>query len=311
MSVRCGNNWGIVLSGGEGTRLRRFIKSTFGFIRPKQYCTLVGHRSMLRHTLDRLKLLLPSERILTIINRDHRVYAQRDLRDQPPETIITQPCGRETGIGILLPLLHLARIDPAGVVVIVPSDHFVLDESRFMEYVNLAFAHSQTKSDALVLFGIPPVQTEPEYGWIEKAEQIDAPQCRGMFHIRRFWEKPAVAVAAELQRRGCLWNTFVMVGSVGAFLTLYRSMCPGVVDELDTILGVTDRTERQKLLQLTFPLLPSVDFSREIIARNPSRFSVLELAGVYWSDWGNESRILGDIGRFHLNLQGSHVSNVA
>src|SRR5271169_5308005 len=104
--------WGIILSGGEGTRLEQFIKRIYGIVRPKQYCALVGTRTMLQHTLDRAKSLLPSQKILTVINNSHLKYVQTQLEDQPPETVLVQPCNRETAAGILLSLLHVYAQDP-------------------------------------------------------------------------------------------------------------------------------------------------------------------------------------------------------
>src|SRR6266849_939612 len=71
--------WGIVLAGGEGRRLREYIRSRFGHERPKQYCVFTGTRSMLRHTIDRAQRLIPRERLLTVINRNHLKYAEEHL----------------------------------------------------------------------------------------------------------------------------------------------------------------------------------------------------------------------------------------
>ena len=89
-----GDVWGVILSGGEGTRLQQFIKRLYGFVRPKQYCSIVGKRSMLQHTRDRIRLLVPPERIITVVNRSHLSYIRAQLGDQPLSTILVQPCGR-------------------------------------------------------------------------------------------------------------------------------------------------------------------------------------------------------------------------
>ena len=49
--------WTIILSGGNGERLRSFVRRLFGRERPKQYCAFVGSRTMFQHTLDRASLL--------------------------------------------------------------------------------------------------------------------------------------------------------------------------------------------------------------------------------------------------------------
>jgi mannose-1-phosphate guanylyltransferase len=67
---------------------------------------------MLRHTLARAERLIPPEHLLTIITQRHLPYAREELYDRPPETTLVQPCNRETGPGILLPLLHVHLRDP-------------------------------------------------------------------------------------------------------------------------------------------------------------------------------------------------------
>src|SRR5262245_7386775 len=134
--------WGIVLAGGDGRRLQPFVRTCFGAERPKQYCAFLDHRSLLRHTLARAERLIPPERLLTIITQRHLPYAREELHDRPPETTLVQPCNRETGPGILLPLLHVHRRDPEAVVVLLPADHFIREEARFMAAIACAAAYA-------------------------------------------------------------------------------------------------------------------------------------------------------------------------
>ena len=166
MSSNTNNRWGLILSGGEGARLQPFIAKLFGTAHPKQYCSIVGTRSMLEHTLDRIKLLIPFQQILTIINSDHQEFIQKQLVNQPLETIIVQSCRRDTAMGILLPLLHIHKQDPQAHVAIFPSDQFILEEKKFMQYVSHAFDFSHNHQELIVLLGISSFQVEPEYGWI-------------------------------------------------------------------------------------------------------------------------------------------------
>jgi mannose-1-phosphate guanylyltransferase len=52
-----GHRWAVILAGGEGERMRAAITSWLGTHRPKQYCSFVGSRSMLEHTVDRARRL--------------------------------------------------------------------------------------------------------------------------------------------------------------------------------------------------------------------------------------------------------------
>src|SRR6185295_10518614 len=74
-----GNLWSIVLAGGEGERLRPLLQQWLGHHRPKQYCTFVGTRSMLQHTLDRLAPLSGPENRITVVMRSHLAEASTQL----------------------------------------------------------------------------------------------------------------------------------------------------------------------------------------------------------------------------------------
>ncbi|MBI1893764.1 MAG: hypothetical protein HYS14_06600, partial [Candidatus Rokubacteria bacterium] len=66
-----GTLWGIVLAGGEGVRLRPLTRRVYGEERPKQYAALIGSRSLLRQTLDRLAGVIPLERTVVVTLRSH------------------------------------------------------------------------------------------------------------------------------------------------------------------------------------------------------------------------------------------------
>src|SRR5678815_5667745 len=61
------SDWILALAGGEGTRLQDYVRRRFGWQLPKQYCPLLGSRSMLQDTLVRFKDLTPASRTLTVI----------------------------------------------------------------------------------------------------------------------------------------------------------------------------------------------------------------------------------------------------
>ena len=132
--------WGLVLAAGDGRRMEGYIREVTGKLLPKQYVNFTGKHSMLEHTFRRTEKLIPAERILTIVGRHHLDHSevQRQLSSRPARTIIVQPDNKDTCPGILLPLMHLHKHAPEAIVAVFPSDHFILEENRFMEHVALA-----------------------------------------------------------------------------------------------------------------------------------------------------------------------------
>ena len=72
-----------------------------------------------------------------------------------------------------------------------------------------------------------------EYGWIEPGLAVLEAQAQPLYRVNRFREKPALPQAQALLQSGCLWNTFVTVGSAATFLELVCSEVP------DAVLSVT------------------------------------------------------------------------
>src|ERR1044072_156343 len=116
MSLNNSHLWGVILAGGEGTRLKEYVRTVFGHERPKQYCTFIGTRSMLRHTLDRAQTVIPRKTRPAVITRHPLPYASEQMEDLAPENVIVQPCCRETTAGILLPLLYVTHRAPRASV---------------------------------------------------------------------------------------------------------------------------------------------------------------------------------------------------
>jgi len=296
------NIWGLILSGGEGTRLQPLITRIYGMERPKQYCSIIGTRSMLQHTLDRIKSIIPSQQILTIVNPNHLEFVQEQLNDQPPENILIQPCGRGTANGILLSLLHISHRDPNALVAIFPSDHFVIGEKEFMQNVAHAFHFVSIHENSVMLLGITPSKVEPEYGWIEKGEAVGNPWNMKIHRVSRFWEKPDRITAITLFNKKCLWNTLVMVGTASTLLSQFQKAVPEIYDQLYHTIFLYNPLERESILNEIYPLLPSINFSRAILESCTDQLCVMEVSDTNWSDWGNEHRILTDIERLNLKL---------
>src|SRR5713101_5744762 len=122
--------WGIVLAAGEGTRVRDFLAQLCGGQGIKQFCAVVGRRSLLEHTLARVERLIPRERILIVVSPRHRQEVEQQLAHWPADNIIYQPANRDTAPGILLPLAHVSHRDPLATVTVFPSDHFVVEEEQ-------------------------------------------------------------------------------------------------------------------------------------------------------------------------------------
>lgn len=280
--------WGIVLAAGEGTRVRDFLTQLCGGRGIKQFCAVIGRRSMLEHTLARVERIIPRERILIVVSPRHREEVEQQLTHWPADNIIYQPVNRDTAPGILLPLAYISHQEPFATVAVFPSDHFIVDEERFMASVWRALAETQRFPRELTLLGMTPDQADEGYGWIEPGKEEAERETRA---VQRFWEKPDLGRAHTLLKRGALWNTFVCVSQVGTLWEIVRQAVPHLYEAFLEIRRAVGSPQIEQVTARVYERLRPVNFCAGVCEPLAARLRVLPVPAVGWSDWGSVERI--------------------
>lgn len=288
------SRWGVILAGGDGTRLRPLTRMISGDERPKQFCPLLGERTLLEQTLRRSELNIPPEQLIVSLTSPHAKWYSQQVGLNPSQCVI-QPANKGTAPPILHALLSLSRLDADALVAILPCDHHYADEQLFSLVLESAFDIAAKRDDSVVLLGAKPDYPEVEYGWIELDSPLQHEEA-DLFRVRAFREKPPVEVARTLLERGSVWNTFVMVGHVHAFLDMVRAAVPELLTSLQRArLWVREETH---IAASVYEEVPSVCFSHCVLSLETRRLAVLRLNNVGWSD-------LGDPGRAALAVRNS------
>lgn len=304
-----GDLWAIVLAGGCGQRLEAFLRRQ-GHLNPiKQFCNIVGRRTMLQHTWARVEMLMAHERVLTVVGAKHVGQFAEQLARRSPGTVLGQPMNRETAPGTLLPLAQILRADPSAVVGIFPSDHFVLEERRLMARVWAASDVVRGGVRDLVILGARPTRADPDYGWIEvrHGQEIAA----GVYGVESFREKPTLDTAARLYGAGHLWSTMVIVARAAALWELICESQPLLRRPFERIREALGTTDEAGVLAREYVAIPEVSLSRGVLENFPSRLGVMVLDGIYWSDWGREERVQETLQRLDWVFHGRQHSTTS
>jgi mannose-1-phosphate guanylyltransferase len=293
--VRCG----IVLAAGDGTRMREYVQRLRGDDLPKQYVNFIGERSMLEHTFQRAEKLIPAQRLFTVVARDHCNFAEArsQLAWRPRQTVLIQPYNRDTAAGILLPLMHLYKQYPDAVTAIFPSDHFILEEDRFMRYVELGFELVAKDNSKIALLGIEPEFPDTELGYIVPGEETHGGGYDRARRVELFVEKPSSQTVAEkIIKTGALWNTFVSVAKVTTLLDMFQCTTHRLFRAFQPILQAIGSPAETQVTERVYQGLANVNFSKDVIEPLPFELrrslSVLRVRGVMWNDWGTSERLL-------------------
>jgi mannose-1-phosphate guanylyltransferase len=278
------DHWTLVLAGGDGTRLQELTREIAGAPIPKQYCRLLGERSLLEATLDRARHVTPSQRILIVVNRDHLTIGRGQFDSVPVGNVLVQPCNRDTGPGLLFAVQQLAQSDPQAIVVVMPSDHYVDNDRAFAAHVARAIRLVQQLPDKVALLGIRPDTPDTGYGYVKPSRPLwSGRPGETAFHVEAFAEKPSHDLASRMVSSGGLWNSFVMVFQVQRMLTLIQATVPNEYGRLRDLV-------RYDLSEF-YDTLPRWNFSSTVLAQIPEHLVVLRVDDVHWSDWGTRESI--------------------
>lgn len=289
--------WAVILAGGDGTRLRPFTRSITGDDRPKQFCPVIGGETLLDQTRRRVARVVSPEKTMIVLTKSHEAF-YRSL-NVPADLLAIQPQNKGTAPAILFPLLRIASRAPDAIVAIFPSDHHFSDDEGFMSHVEAAFDAAQRHPEVVTLMGITPEAPEVEFGWIEPHAGIFG----GLSRVRRFWEKPTAGVARKLMDQGCLWNSFVMVGRVDAFLSMTKQALPDLYRLFEAVVPVFGTPDEEPNLEMLYRLITDTNFSHEVLSVRPEDLTVMRVGKVGWSDLGEPSRVLAAMSRMGLAAQ--------
>ena len=285
----------VILAGGDGSRLRSLTRSIAGDDRPKQFCSIMGERTLLDATRDRVGLGIARENTYFSLTSKHEQYYKAALWDTRPSQRIVQPENKGTAPAILYSLMRLAAVEPDGVVAFFPSDHYFANDDAFMRNVESAFKAVEVAPSAVLLLGIEPDKPETAYGWIEPAGSLFGGEPNSISRVNRFWEKPSSVAAKKLMASGSLWNSFVMVGRIDAFLKMIARQLPDMFRMFNSSRNMLGTSHETALIRSIYSWLEETNFSSEVLEKAAEDLMVIRVGNVGWCDWGEPQRVLGTL----------------
>ena len=289
------HRWGVILAGGDGTRLKSLTHLVSNDDRPKQFCPLLDGKTLLAQTRLRIAGSVDPSRTLFVLNKIHEPFYKEKLAKVPPTQMVIQPSNRGTLPAILWSLLRIIQLDERAVVAFFPSDHYYSHEEKFIAGIASGFELAKLHAQNVILLGAVATRAEIDYGWIEPETTVASPFGNRLTPVKRFWEKPSDQIAQSLLDRGCLWNTFVMVGRASAFLKMIQQAAPNIYRDFESIGGLSSLEMEAALMQPLYDRLPVADFSRLVLSVSTERLCVASLGDIGWSDLGDPHRLIATL----------------
>jgi mannose-1-phosphate guanylyltransferase/mannose-6-phosphate isomerase len=304
----------IILSGGSGTRLWPQSRNSF----PKQLLPFVSNHSLLQETALRLADTGVFFSPLIVCNLEHRFLIIDQLRkvSVEPAAVIVEPTGRNTAPAAAVAALLAVEKEPNTLLFLVPSDHAIKDQKKFLKAVNIA----KIAADAgnLVTFGITPNAPETGYGYIKQGAPIRGQ--KNCFSVDCFVEKPDVETAKSYLNAGSfLWNSGMFIFKASVFLEELERLNPEILTACKNALasGGTDKNF-QFLDKNAFSKCPSLSIDYAVMEHTDKAAVVPVDMG--WNDIGtwkslweasekdtNGNVLKGDV--LSLNSKNSYISS--
>jgi mannose-1-phosphate guanylyltransferase/mannose-6-phosphate isomerase len=222
---------------------------------------------------------------LIVANEEHRFIIAEQLREigAVADALVLEPVGRNTAPAATVAALRLAAEDPDALMLVMASDHVILDVPAFCEAVQRAAAAA--RAGYLVCLGIAPDRPETGYGYISRGAPLAG--CEGAFAVDGFVEKPDSARAEQYLKSGTyLWNGSIFLFPVTLYLAELERLRPEMLAACTAALkGARSDTDFIRLDKAAFAGCPSdsIDYA---VMEHTTRAAVVPVA-MGWSNLGS------------------------
>ena len=270
--------YGLILAGGRGTRFWPRSRRHSA----KQVLNVVGARSLIQNTVDRLAPVIAPERLWVLTSGELRDEIVRQLPQVPERQILAEPAQRNTAPAIGLGAHIIASLDPDAVMGVFPSDHIIAREGRYRQLLRSAF-RAAARGEIVVL-GILPRWPETGYGYIEFPRGV-TPGSKTI-PILRFREKPGGAAARRYVASGrFFWNAGMFFWRAAVLLEELRRHQPRTACLLAGLPAFDDPAFPPKLRE-TFPLCENISIDYAVLEK-ARRVTGIACPEIGWNDVGS------------------------
>lgn len=221
----------VILAGGSGTRFWPVSRRDH----PKQLLPLIDDRSMLRMTVDLLQKLFDPASFRVVTPPHLRKKVQKQLPELQDECFLHEPAPRDTAPCIGLAAQSIHEENHNGAMFVVPSDHYITEESVYLRTISSAVQTLQKHPEQLITFGLTPNKPATEYGYIHRGELVESRNGIPIHTVRSFTEKPDQEQAEEyFSSNSFLWNSGMFLWKASVILGRIRSHAPDVFSGLSS-----------------------------------------------------------------------------
>jgi Mannose-1-phosphate guanylyltransferase len=273
----------VIMAGGTGERFWPKSRQRL----PKQFLNLLGNQSMLELTVKRLEKIAPLTDIHIVTRKEYAALVKKQIPDLPDSNIILEPVGKNTAPCIGLAATVLARrYGTDTVMIVVPSDHMIMNEERYLDIIRAAAEPAQRPGRPMITIGVFPSRPETAYGYIKVGPNEGKIAENHVFLVDQFVEKPDMKKAAQYIQSGqYLWNSGIFIFRIDSILSNMEEHLPELAGALKRIQQAFDTIHFSEVLTSEYTSLNPISIDYGIMEKADQ---VLVIPGDFgWDDLGS------------------------
>lgn len=271
----------LIMAGGRGTRFWPLSTEE----KPKQFLNLIGDETMIQMTINRIKPIIPIERIFVCTGEMYIDLVKKQLPQLPERNIILEPEGRNTAPCIALSATVINKFYPNSNMVVLPSDHLIKDEEEFRHILLAADAFIKENEEAIVTLGMSPTRPEVGFGYIKYSDEVYKKNDFRVIKVDEFVEKPNLDRAKKYLREGnYLWNGGMFIWSISNIINQIKIYSPDTYNALVEVMEVSNE-QLQETINKNYHNTEATSIDYAVLEKSKDVYVIPSNVG--WDDVGS------------------------
>lgn len=270
----------LIMAGGKGTRFWPLSTEE----KPKQFLKLIGDRTMIQMTVDRIKPIIPVDRIFVCTGKKYVDLVKEQLPDISERNIIIEPEGRNTTPCITLSALIIQRYYQDSNMIVLPSDHLIEHENRFRQIIKDADKFISNNKESIITLGMTPTRVETGYGYIKYTELKEKINESEVIKVDSFVEKPDKEKAEKYLKDGSyLWNGGMFLWNTHNIIVQIKKYSPDTYEALHYI-GEVEESKIQDLINKNYSKTEAISIDYSVLEKAENIYVIP--SDINWDDIG-------------------------
>ncbi|GKX67806.1 mannose-1-phosphate guanylyltransferase [Inconstantimicrobium mannanitabidum] len=271
----------LIMAGGKGTRFWPISTED----KPKQFLNLISEKTMIQMTIDRIKPMIPIERIFVCTSQQYVDLLSEQIPDLPIRNIIIEPEGRNTAPCIALSALVINRYYKNANMIVLPSDHLIRDEEEFRKILTTGNKFVDMNPKSIVTLGMKPSRPEIGYGYIKYTDDKQVVDNRKIIKVESFVEKPSLEKAKQyLQESKYLWNGGMFLWNTNEIIDEIKKFEEDTYEALQHIRDISEE-KLQEEINNNYNKTRAISVDYAILEKSDNIFVIESEFG--WDDIGS------------------------